>query len=253
MALLSSVRIRLAKAAVDNGFDIELSTEGEWLGFGSSDVKLRIWLTALGDTVMLAAFSQPNVLRALAGMGTPFSSPMPSGACGALGVTDYAALHRILRRAPQLSRTLPDELWKVFAEKAEGMPRETEAERFVVQRVGQDVFRDGLLDYWDGRCAMSGLAVPELLRASHIKPWAACERDEERLDVFNGLLLAAHLDAAFDKGLITVSDDGVVLVSSALDAVARALLGLDRPMKVPGIVQGHRGYLPFHRGSLFRP
>ncbi|MDC0682621.1 HNH endonuclease signature motif containing protein [Sorangium atrum] len=50
---------------------------------------------------------------------------------------------------------------------------------------------------------MTGLAVPALLRASHIKPWADCETDAERLDVYNGILLAPHLDAAFDRGFIT--------------------------------------------------
>lgn len=233
MALLSTVRTRLEKAANDNGFDLVLPSGGDWLGFASSHAPLRVWVTALGDALFLAAVSQPNVLRALGEHGAPFSSPLPSGASGARGVTDYATLHRLLRRAFLLSRTLPDELWKVFAEKSAGLPRTTEAERLVVQRVGQDVFRDGLLDYWDRRCAMSGLAVPELLRASHIKPWAACERDEERLDVFNGFLLAAHLDAAFDQGFITLGDDGAVLVSPALDA-------------------GARGYLPWHRGRLFR-
>ena len=122
-----------------------------------------------------------------------------------------------------------------------------------LQRVGQDVFREGLLEFWDGRCAITGLSVPELLRASHIKPWAACELDEERLDVFNGLLLAAHLDAAFDAGLITVADDGAMVVSPALDAEARGLLGLDRTVKVRGLAEGHRRFLGLHRGKVFRP
>src|ERR1019366_1887524 len=112
------------------------------------------------------------------------------------------------------SRTLPDELLTQFAKKTATMPRSTEAERLVVQRVGQDVFRGGLLDYWDGPCAATGLAVTELLRASHIKPWAKCDSDAERLDVFNGLLLAPHLDAVFDAGDMTVADDGEVVGSS---------------------------------------
>ncbi len=88
------------------------------------------------------------------------------------------------------------------------MPCSTEAERLVVQRVGQDLFRAALLDFWQGRCCATGLAIPELLRASHIKPWAVCADDNERLDVYNGLLLAPHLDALFDAGLMTVADDG---------------------------------------------
>jgi hypothetical protein len=51
-----------------------------------------------------------------------------------------------------------------------------------------------------------------------------CDSDQERLDAHNGLLLAAHLDAAFDGGLITVRDHGAVVVAAALDADAREVL-----------------------------
>lgn len=98
----------------------------------------------------------------------------------------------------------------------------------------------------------TGLAVPALLRASHIKPWADCESDAERLDVFNGLLLAPHLDAAFDDGFITVGDDGGIIVSPALDASARACLGLSAPLRVSGLSDRHRIYLAWHRRRLFR-
>ena len=243
---------RLEKAAVDNGFDQELPRDGEWLGFSSTQCPLRIWLGAIGDAVVLATFSQQNVTRALGDYGTPIAAPLPGGAVGGRTVTDIPALHRLLRRAFQLSKTLPDELLHTFQKQTATLPNRTEAERLVVQRVGQDVFRHGLLEYWEGRCAITGLAVPELLRASHIKPWASCQTDAERLDVFNGLLLAPHLDAAFDKGFITVTDAGSVVVSEALGDTARASLGLDQPLRVLGLVDGHRAYLPWHRDHLFR-
>ena len=132
------------------------------------------------------------------------------------------------------------------------LPRTTEAERLVVQRVGQDIFRRGLLEYWDGRCAITGLGVPDLLRASHIKPWAHCDTDAERLDVFNGLLLAPHLDAALDTGFITVTEDGTVLLSDALPSGARSALGLDRPLNVHGLHRVHERYLRWHRSMIFR-
>jgi putative restriction endonuclease len=251
MPVASAVRTRLEKAAADNGFDLDLPAQGDWLVFASSHAPLRIWLTAHGETILLVALSQPSVAKALGDHGAPFANPLPQGACAARGVSDFAALHRLLRRAFLLSRTLPDALWKTFAEKAAGLPRTTEAERLVVQRVGQGIFRDGLLDYWEGRCAITGLAVPALLRASHIKPWAACDRDEDRLDVFNGLLLSANLDAAFDGGLITVADDGGVRVSEALDAEARGLLGLAGVVRLRSIAEGHRGYLAWHRANMF--
>ena len=158
----------------------------------------------------------------------------------------------VLRRAFQLSRTLPEALLHDFHSETADLPRATEAERREVRRIGQDVFRRGLFEYWDGRCAITGLDVPELLRASHIKPWADCGTDAERLDVFNGLLLAPHLDAAFDAGFITVAEDGTVIVSDALPSGARSALGLDRPLKVRGLHPAHQRYVPWHRTRIFR-
>ena len=72
------------------------------------------------------------------------------------------------------------------------------------------------------------------------------------LDVFNGLLLAPHLDAAFDVGFITISADGTVLVSDALPPGARSSLGLDRRLSVQGLHRGHERCLPWHRSRIFR-
>ena len=251
--MLSATTITLLeKAATDNGFDLELQHTADWLSFGSSQTSTDIWLTVREDSRVLAALSRPDVLDGLPGIGSTSTDPLPSGAAGALAVDDIAALHAVLRRAFQLSRTLPDVLLHVFETETATLPRTTEAERLVVQRVGQDIFRRGLLEYWDGRCAITGLDVPELLRASHIKPWAECETDAERLDVFNGLLLAPHLDAAFDAGYITIAGDGAVLVSDALGSNAQAAVGLDGSLKIAGLRPAHERYLPWHRSKIFR-
>ena len=76
-----------------------------------------------------------------------------------------------------------------FHAKTVGLSRTTEAERSVIQRIGQNVFRDALMDYWGGRCPLTGISEPALLRASHIVPWSDCD-DAQRLDVHNGLLLS---------------------------------------------------------------
>ena len=251
--MLAPVTItRLEKAATDDGFDLDVERTADWLSFGSTQTSMRIWLTAIGESQFLAAMSRADVLDGLSGLGVAFTNPVPSGAAGALSVSDVATLHRLLRRAFQLSRTLPDALLRVFQDETVNLPRATEAERLVVQRVGQDIFRRGLLEYWDGRCAITGLAVPELLRASHIKPWADCHTDAERLDIFNGFLLAPHLDAAFDAGFITIAGDGTVLVSSTLPLDARSVLGLDRSLGVRGLHRAHQRYLPSHRAKIFR-
>jgi putative restriction endonuclease len=160
-ALSPVIASRLEKAAVDNGFDHELPRPPreagaiDWLGFASTQCPLRIWLGTFGDAaplaqgarqgVLLAAFSQQNVARPLGVYGTPMAAPLPRGALGGRIVTDYPALHRLLRRAFQLSKTLPDELLHRFEQQTAALPQTTEAERLVVQRVGQDLFRQGLL------------------------------------------------------------------------------------------------------------
>jgi hypothetical protein len=250
--LPQTTRTRLEKAALDNGFDQELPRNSEWLGFASTKSPLWVWLSVDTASRPLVAFSQLKVATALTHMASPTTVPMPLGARGILAVADVPVLHSMLRRAFQLSRALPDEPLRVFEAETKGLPRSTEAERLVIQRVGQDIFRGRLLEFWDGRCAITGLAVPELLRASHIKPWADCETDAERLDVFNGLLLAPHLDAAFDGGFITISDDGVVVISGALSAPAGRLLGLDVPLRVRALAEGHHAYLAWHRDGVFR-
>lgn len=252
MTVRSSLATRLEKAAADSGFDLPGRPEGEWLPFTSTHARLEIWLSGDAEAHPVAAFSRADVVHALPTYGAVAEPALPPGAEAARRVPDIPSLHGLLRRAFQLARTLPDEILHVFEERTAGMPRATEAERLVVQRVGQDIFRERLLDYWDGRCAVTGLAVRELLRASHIKPWASCETDAERLDVFNGLLLAPHLDAAFDAGFITVADDGAVLVSPLLSAQERGSLALHTPLRIVHLAPEHRGYLAWHREREFR-
>src|SRR5215211_7116274 len=47
-----------------------------------------------------------------------------------------------------------------------GLPRATETERLVIMRIGQDIFRDALMDYWGRCCPLTGIKEPALLRAS---------------------------------------------------------------------------------------
>lgn len=243
---------RLEKAALDNGFDLEGPRVGDWRSFTSSQTTLKLWLTGLGDAVLVVAFSRWEVFEALEGLGIVWTNPLPPGAIAARSTGDLAGLYRLIRRAFQLSRALPHEPLEVFERRTQGLPRTTEAERLVVQRVGQDIFRGGLIDYWEGRCAVTGLAVVELLRASHIKPWSECDTDAERLDVYNGLLLAPHLDALFDRGFMTVADDGTLLLAETLDLEARIALGLTPPLRISKLTEVHRRYLHWHRAHLFR-
>mgnify|MGYP005758311803 CR=1 FL=1 len=165
----------------------------------------------------------------------------------------YPRLHRILLRVAAVSRVVHREGLRAFVAATRTPPSSTEAVREVVQRVGQDIFRRSLIEYWGGRCAVTGLDVVEVLRASHIKPWADCENDAERLDVFNGLLLAPHLDALFDRGLVTFSDEGQLLRSPQLSDRQWGLLGMGEVEAwAESLADGHREYLRWHRSRVFR-
>lgn len=101
----------------------------------------------------------------------------------------------------------------------------TEKTSIIQSRIGQGLFRKELVDYW-GCCAVSGLDVQNLLIASHIKPWRDAD-NRERLDVFNGLLLAPNYDKLFDLGYITFSQSGKVACSKLLTSSDKRLLSLD--------------------------
>jgi len=118
----------------------------------------------------------------------------------------------------------------------------------VIQRIGQDVFRSALMDYWNGRCPLTGITDPTLLRASHIIPWSDCT-DEQRLDVHNGLLLSALWDAAFDQGLVSFSDDGTPLIGPKLSEAARKTLGVDVALPLRSLRDAHRANLAIHRSQ----
>ena len=123
-------------------------------------------------------------------------------------------------------------------------------ERLVRQRVGQQKFREAMLDYWGGACSVTSVALPEVLRASHAKPWAECVSDAERLDVFNGFLLVANLDALFDRFLISFDDAGRLLVSQSLPVDVQTRLGLHSGMALRWLSDEHRLYLAWHRRRL---
>ena len=123
---------------------------------------------------------------------------------------------------------------------------ETEAIVLAKARIGQGRFRADLLNFWQGQCALTGVAAPELLRASHIKAWRD-SNNRERLDVFNGILLAVHLDTLFDRALITFQDSGEMLVSKTLAAKERDVFGLASPARRLLLNVSHLAYLHRHR------
>jgi len=126
----------------------------------------------------------------------------------------------------------------------------TTRKALVDARRGQGKFRRDLEHLWDNACAVTGCSVRAVLRASHVKSWHSSS-NVERLDLHNGLLLAAHLDALFDAGLITFNDDGSMLVSDRICQKDREELRLGNGLrKAPS--DGLKEYLADHRRGLKR-
>lgn len=92
---------------------------------------------------------------------------------------------------------------------------ETDAQQLVKSRLKQGFFREIVLASYNNVCAITGLPLPELLVASHIKPWA--EDKANRLNPTNGICLNALHDKAFDKGLLTITNDYKVKVSKYIN------------------------------------
>lgn len=90
----------------------------------------------------------------------------------------------------------------------------TTREQIVKVRVNQSVFREIVLGNYNGKCALTGIDIPELLVASHIIPWASNEK--ERMNPQNGICLSALYDKAFDKGLISFSENCHIMFSCRL-------------------------------------
>jgi hypothetical protein len=235
------VREECEKAAFQNGFRRVLGQKAGWAEFASTTAPGTLHLAAAGvHGPWFLALDHPGVIAELG---------LPTAAMPGPGKTRYAfdtlgELYAALNRVYALGVSLPDAPLREFETGVADLPRTTEAERLVVQRIGQDIFRARLMDYWQGRCPLTGITDPPLLRASHIIPWAECESDAERLDVHNGLLLSALWDAAFDRALVTFDDEGKPQFSPALSEQARAELRWNAPIS---LTDEHRRRLARHR------
>lgn len=236
------------KALIDAGYDlVEPVSDGWFRARVSGTTPGAVWVKPDAAGTLLSV-GVPDAATRI-GLATSTGS-FPGAASTGLARTPSQLLAglRLLRTlvtrpAGRLSAEVEARLAKIPA---------TERTQEVRTRIGQDVYRDALMEFWEGRCALSGVALPNaLLRASHAKPWKDAS-DAERLDPFNGLLLAVRYDALFDQGLIAFADDGQVLISPALSAEVRAFVALTDTMRLRSVLPGHLPYLRYHREHVAR-
>lgn len=251
-AKVSLEHTRIEKAASDAGFDLTVEHDGDWLVFSSTAFPVIVGIR-VNSTGYDMGFSDDAVGLRMAGeLGLSVDIPCDSWSIQLLGLDSYKLVYQALMRSAQIARAVAVSPASEFEAMTKQLPDNTEVQRMVTQRIGQYIFRKLLLDYWGNRCAVTGLDLPDLLLASHIKAWSKCESSAERLDVYNGLLLAPQLDAAFDHGWITFEDTGAIRVSLQLTAEQRYVLGIKGAEKILGLTDRHRNYLLWHREHCFR-
>jgi hypothetical protein len=245
-------RSLIEKAAAENGWEYIVESAETAVTLASARHKARIVICPGVSPSRWTAKVPAGLLRTeLARSARWIEAPD-----GFFSVVDIEQLARLLRRIAELALSLPDQAAATYATKVQEelaaiQSFSTEVERIVKQRVGQDTFRQALLDYWGGACAVTGIDLQEVLRASHAKPWAACEDDKERLNVFNGLLLTANLDALFDRGLISFDDTGALICSSQLTRTQLIEMHLNNASKLRWIAPEHQAFLAWHRERVF--
>jgi putative restriction endonuclease len=240
-------RALIEKAAQEQGWERLIASTEAVVTLASARHRARVSITQVGASLWNVSVPQGLIAGELAR-----SFQVAGGHESVFAVSSFDDLAKILRRTAELAQSLPNQAELTYATRlkdalAELGPMTTEVERIVKQRIGQDTFRQALMDYWGTACAVTGIEFPAILRASHAKPWADCATDSERLDVYNGFLLTANLDALFDRGLISFDDGGLMIFSPELPSKVRDELGLAEPMQLRWLSEQHREYLRWHR------
>lgn len=135
--------------------------------------------------------------------------------------------------------------------------RTTEATKKTRVRLVQAFFRRTVLVSYKSRCSFCGIALPQLLIASHIIPWK--DSVERRADPRNGICLCALHDKAFDKGFLSIGEQNEILVSRAVktaNAPELHRVGLlqveGRPIGQPYRFMPDPGAFQHHREKVFR-
>lgn len=118
-------------------------------------------------------------------------------------------------------------------------------------RKGQGKYRERLLEEcWF--CPFTHIIEPELLIASHIKPWRD-SNDDEKIDPKNGFAFTPMYDKLFDRGFITFTDDRRVRLSNWISQRTYKIIGLEDNQFIQDlpIDDKRKFYLEYHRNHVF--
>ena len=125
-------------------------------------------------------------------------------------------------------------------------------------RIGQNFFRKTLMSAYNGKCCITGLAIPDLLIASHIKPWSKSNDINEKTNPQNGLLLNALHDAAFDRGYITIDpDEHKIIISDRLSDYTDEFTEVSlkkysgKELTLPNKLKPDKKFIKYHNDVIF--
>jgi hypothetical protein len=153
------VRTEAQKTAWDNGFRLERGAEsGGWLRYASTTARGEIWIAGVpprGPWVL--SIDHPGIAAELASLP---SSPIRGPGLATFEFDTLAALHAALDRVYKLGVSLPAAPLARFRAQTGGLPQTTKVERLAVQRIGQDIFRAALMDYWGAPARSGGSPIP---------------------------------------------------------------------------------------------
>ena len=122
-------------------------------------------------------------------------------------------------------------------------------------RIGQAYYRKMIVSLYGGKCCLTGLDVPKLLRASHIIRWA--DDKDNRMNPENGLCLSGTYDLAFDQHLISFDEDYRMIVGCEIsdhfsNAVTRDYFKkyAGKKIEMPSKFLPSQAFLRAHRETL---
>jgi putative restriction endonuclease len=131
-----------------------------------------------------------------------------------------------------------------------------EREALVRVRVNQSFFRKTILASYNNQCCITGISQPELLVASHIIPWSV--NSETRMNPANGICLNTLHDKAFDLGLLTITEDFKILLSTELlnsknsEQLKFFIPYSDRKITMPQKFYPDPSFLQYHNTHIFK-
>lgn len=179
---------------------------------------------------------------------------------GTLAPESEELLHDLFTKNPdqELDFLQGDKIQMEIVSKRTAPAGPTEVKSTVLVRRGQQFFRQSILNAYGIQCCITGISIPRLLVASHIKPWR--DFPDERLNPRNGLCLSSLHDAAFDGGLITLDENLHIVLSRhlrkyfpqpALEQNFATYEGqrINRPAQ---LAEPDAGFLKFHREHVFK-